>query len=102
VKTGELFMRHHKYINPENNEINPELQKELYRIETELDVESEIYKASFRMVVAEFEKCKSTDYVNGYLDGRNDCITVLAEQRRCSEMKYKELEIRHPEWFKKL
>jgi hypothetical protein len=95
-------LRHYNYKKPENDDGSPELQKELYRIETELDVESEIYKASFRMVVAEFEKCKSADYVNGYLDGRNDCIMVLAEQRRSSEMKYKELKIRHPEWFKKL
>ena len=76
-----------------------EFQKELARIEAEIDIESAIDEAFIRVELAEYEKTRGTDYVTAFLDGWNTCIKSFIDLHNRSEMKYRQLESQHPEWF---
>jgi hypothetical protein len=76
-----------------------DLQKELARIETELDVESTMESACIRFELEEYEETKGIGYTDGFIDGWNRCMESLADYQKRSSKKYKELESLHPEWF---
>lgn len=56
-----------------------ELQKELARIETELDVESTMETACIRFELEECERIKDIGYTDGFVDGWNRCMESLAD-----------------------
>jgi hypothetical protein len=85
--------------NLENCDNTPELQRELCRIENELDIESTVDKQCLRLELAEYEKTRGYDYADGFLDGWNRCMSSFVDYHEKSEMKYKKLASRHPEWF---
>jgi hypothetical protein len=76
-----------------------EFRQELARIETEIEIESSIDEAFLRVDLAEYENTRGIDYVTAFLDGWNTCIKSFIDLHNRSEMKYRQLELRHPEWF---
>jgi hypothetical protein len=85
--------------NQANPTQDPELQKELDRIETEIDIESSIDEACLRIELAEFERTKGNEYVDAFMDGWNTCMSSFIDFQERYETKHKQLELQHPEWF---
>ena len=87
------------YGNQMNPLQDPDLQKELDRIETEIDIESSIDEACLRIELEEIERTRGSDYVDAFLDGWNTCMSSFADFQKRYETKHKQLESKHPEWF---
>jgi hypothetical protein len=79
-----------------NCDTNPELEKEVCRIENELDIDTIIEQQCIRLDLAEYEKTRGVNYADGYMDGWNRCMSSLVNYNASYEKKLKNLESKHP------